>query len=388
MVNLFQLWLMTVAAGAAVASNYYPQPLLDSIASEFGVSYAAVGIIVTASQVGYGAALLLLVPLGDKFEKRSLITGMLVLTALGLLTSGLSSNLNMLLLGTAMTGIFSAVTQMLVPFAALLAPADSKGRAVGMVMSGLLIGILLGRTVSGALASLGSWRTVYFVAALGLLVLAALIWRNLPTHKSQTRIVYSALIASVIRLLVHQPVLRLRALLGFCSFILFSLFWTPLAFLLSNPPYLYSEAVIGLFGLAGVAGALAANWAGKAADRGYNREASLAALMILLLSWLPLGFAKTSLWALILGVILLDLAAQLLHVSNMSAVMKINPDMRNRLNAGYMTTYFLGGALGSLMAAAIYQYAGWDGITLTGVIVALTGLVLGGYALYRPGNSS
>lgn len=384
--NQFQLWLMTIAAGAAVASNYYPQPLLDTIANEFGVSYAAVGVIVTASQIGYGIGLLLLVPLGDKFEKKGLITGMMVLTALGLLTSALSSNLNLLLLGTVITGLFSAVTQMLVPFAALLAPAESKGRAVGMVMSGLLIGILLGRTISGALASLGNWRTVYFVASFVMLLLAGLIWRSLPNHRQQTSIVYTQLISSVIWLVIQHPVLRTRALLGFLSFVLFALFWTPLAFLLSQPPYQYSEAIIGLFGLAGVAGALAANWAGKASDRGHNREASLIALVVLLLSWIPLWFATSSLWALILGVIVLDLAAQLLHVSNMSAVMRINPDMRNRLNSGYMTVYFMGGALGSLTAAAVYQYAGWHGITLTGALVALVGLVLGGYALYRPGS--
>ncbi len=382
--SAFQLWLMTIAAGAAVASNYYPQPLLDTIASEFGVSYAAVGIIVTVSQIGYGAGLLLLVPLGDKFEKKGLITGMMSLTALGLLTSALASNLSLLLVGTVITGLFSAVTQMLVPFAALLAPAESKGRAVGMVMSGLLIGILLGRTISGTLATLGSWRTVYFVASVVMLLLAGLIWRSLPSHRQQTPIVYTQLIASVIELVIHHPILRVRAMLGFFSFVLFALFWTPLAFLLSQPPYQYSEAVIGLFGLAGVAGALAANWAGKATDRGYNREASLIALVVLLLSWIPLGFATTSLWALILGVILLDLAAQLLHVSNMGAIMKINPEIRNRLNSGYMTVYFMGGALGSLMAAAVYQYAGWNGIALTGGLVALVALILGGYVLYRP----
>ena len=382
--SAFQLWLMTIAAGAAVASNYYPQPLLDTIASEFGMSYAAVGIIVTVSQIGYGAGLLLLVPLGDKFEKKGLITGMMSLTALGLLTSALASNLNLLLVGTVITGLFSAVTQMLVPFAALLAPAESKGRAVGMVMSGLLIGILLGRTISGTLATLGSWRTVYFVASVVMLLLAGLIWRSLPSHRQQTPIVYTQLIASVIELVIHHPILRVRAMLGFFSFVLFALFWTPLAFLLSQPPYQYSEAFIGLFGLAGVAGALAANWAGKATDRGYNREASLIALVVLLLSWIPLGFATTSLWALILGVILLDLAAQLLHVSNMGAIMRINPEIRNRLNSGYMTVYFMGGALGSLMAAAVYQYAGWNGIALTGGLVALVALILGGYVLYRP----
>lgn len=381
--SAFLLWLMTIATGAAVASNYYPQPLLDTIANDFGVSYAGVGSIVTASQIAYGAGLLLLVPLGDKFEKRMLITGMMALTALGLLISALAPNLTWLLLGTFITGLFSAVTQMLVPFAALLAPPGAKGRAVGLIMSGLLIGILLGRTVSGGLSALGSWRTVYFVAAGVMLVLTALLWRNLPLHRPQTSIIYRELITSVAQLVVTNPILRLRAMLGFLSFVMFALFWTPLAFLLSQPPYEYSEAYIGLFGLAGVAGALAANWAGKMSDRGKNREATLIALVILLLSWLPLGFAQTSLMALIVGVILLDLAAQLLHISNMNAVMRINPDMRNRLNSGYMTVYFIGGALGSLLAAAVYQFYGWSGISITGALVGLVGVIFGGSAVYR-----
>lgn len=379
----FLLWLMTIATGAAVASNYYPQPLLDSIATDLGVSYAAVGIIVTVSQVGYGVGLMFLVPLGDKFEKRRLIVLMMALTAAGLLISGLAPSLPWLLLGTAMTGLFSAVTQVLVPFAALMAPVNAKGRAVGMLMSGLLIGILLGRTVSGGLSSLGSWRIVYFVAAAVLILLAVMLWRSLPTHRSETRIIYNELIGSVVRLFKTEPILRQRALLGFLSFVLFALFWTPLAFLLSQPPYQYSEAVIGLFGLAGIAGALAANWAGRMTDRGKNREATLISLVLLLVAWLPLGLGKTSLAALIIGVVVLDLAAQLLHVSNMGAVMRINPELRNRLNSGYMTVYFLGGASGSFAAATIYQYFGWDGIVTAGVLVALVGLVFGGRAVYR-----
>ncbi len=385
--NPVQLWLMTIATGLAVATNYYAQPLLDTIASDFDVSYAAVGIIVTASQVGYGAGLLFLVPLGDKFEKRSLITFMMTMTAAGLLMAGFSTNLNMLLLGTAISALFSAVSQVMVPFAALMAPPDSKGRVIGLLMSGLLIGILSARTLSGALTGLGSWRTVYFVAAFILLILAATLWRTLPTHKQPNRVVYGQLIASVISLLIHNPVLRLRAFLGFLSFTLFSLFWTPLAFLLSQPRYGYSEAVIGLFGLAGVAGALAANLAGKWTDRGLNREATLLGLLLLLLSWIPLGFAQSSLMALIIGAIVLDFAVQLMHISNMGVVMKINPDMRNRLNAGYMTVYFTGGAIGSLIAAAVYQYFGWTGITVASLLVATIGVVFGGTVVYRSKTS-
>ncbi|HCP79638.1 MAG: MFS transporter [Pusillimonas sp.] len=378
---------MATAIGGAVASNYYVQPLLDSIAAEYAVSYTSVGIIVTVAQIGYGAGLLLLVPLGDKLEKRNLICIMTLISASGLLISGLSPSLPFLLLGTAITALFSVVTQLLIPFGAQLARPEVRGRIVGVLMSGLLMGILLGRTISGGLSAFGSWRIVYFVAAAFMSVVAVLLWKLLPQHRNEKQISYVQLLLSIRHLFATEPVLRSRSLMGALSFGLFTLFWTPLSFLLSAPPYGFSDAIIGLFGLTGAAGALSASWAGRLADKGRTNWAVVLGLVMMLVSWVPIGFSPVSIIALIVGVVFLDFAVQLVHVSNMNSVIKLDPEQRSRLNASYMTAYFVGGASGSFLAALIYQNYGWMGITITGLAVSLLLLVLGLHDLQRERRS-
>ncbi|NVZ60472.1 MFS transporter [Pseudomonas gingeri] len=366
--------LMATATGLAVASNYYAQPLLHTIAQHLGLSMATAGTIVITAQLSYGAGLLLLVPLGDLFEQRRLIVVMTLLSALGLLISAFAPGLPWLLLGTALTGLFSVVAQVLVPMAASLTPPEQRGRVVGTLMSGLLLGILLARTAAGALSSFGDWRAIYLLAAGLMFICAFALFRALPQHRQNAGLSYPALLGSVFRLFVEEPVLRLRAVLGLLTFCLFALFWTPLAFLLANPPYHYSDAVIGLFGLAGAVGAMAANLAGRMADRGKGEFATTIGLLALLLSWLPLGFAGHSLVALLIGVLLLDFAVQLVHVSNQNAVFKVRPTARNRLNAGYITCYFIGGALGSLLGAQLFGPFGWNGIVVAGGLISALAL--------------
>lgn len=376
-ISRWLILLIAFATGIAVASNYYPQPLLHTIAEEFGLSYAKAGIVVTTAQLSYAAGLILLVPLGDMFERRGLIVSMTLLAALGLVLSALSTSLPLLLLGTAMTGLFSVVAQVLVPFAATLAAPAERGRVIGTVMSGLLLGILLARTVAGGLSAIGDWKTVYWLAA-GLMVLTALaLARALPRYRETAGLSYPRLLVSVAGLFRDEPLFRQRTLLGALSFALFAMLWTPLAFLLAAPPYEYSDAVIGLFGLAGAAGTLAANLAGRLADGGKVGLATRIGLIVLLLSWLPLAFAQSSLTALLAGVLLLDLAVQLCHVSNQNVVYKLRPEARNRLNAGYMTGYFIGGSLGSLSSAALFEQYGWTGVSVAGAGVALLALLVG-----------
>ncbi|NIF16785.1 MFS transporter [Pantoea sp. Cy-639] len=372
--------LMATATGLAVASNYYAQPLLHSIAEQFGLSTASAGTIVIAAQLSYGAGLLLLAPLGDLFEQRRLIVTMALIATAGLVISACAPSLPWLILGTALTGLFSVVAQILVPMAATLSAPDQRGRAVGTLMSGLLLGILLARTAAGFMAELGGWRSIYVLAAVLMAVTALALYRSLPQHHSHAGLKYPALIGSVFRLFVEEPVLRLRSLLGLLSFSLFALFWTPLAFLLSNAPYHYSDAAIGLFGLAGAAGALAANWAGRLADRGQGSLGTTVGLVALLLSWLPLGFAQSSLLALLLGVLVLDLAVQLVHVSNQNAVIALRPEARTRLNAGYITCYFIGGALGSLLGTQLFETHGWNGIVVAGLVIGTLALLVWGLA--------
>lgn len=367
--------LMAFATGVAVASNYYNQPLLQTLADEFGLSYARAGTLVTTAQVSYALGLILLVPLGDLLERRGLIVGMTLLVAAGLLLSACAPSFTMLLLGTALAGAFSSVAQVLVPFAATLAAPAERGRVVGTLMSGLLLGILLARTVAGSLSELGSWRAVYFLAAAAMTATALALWCALPRYRHPERLGYPRLLASVFALFREEPELRLYTLLGGLTFALFAMLWTPLAFLLSAEPYGYSDGVIGLFGIVGAVGALAASLAGRLADRGRAAQAITLGLALLALSWLPLGFAGGSLAALLVGVVLLDLAVQLTHVSNMNQVYRLRPEARSRINAGYMTGYFVGGALGSLSSAALYEAFGWRGVCAAGA--ALGVVVLG-----------
>ncbi|RPH27353.1 major facilitator superfamily protein [Citrobacter youngae] len=368
--------LMSVATGLAVASNYYAQPLLDTIARNFSLSASTAGFIVTAAQLGYAAGLLFLVPLGDMFERRMLIVSMTLLAAGGMLITASSQSLGMLILGTALTGLFSVVAQILVPLAATLATPDKRGKVVGTIMSGLLLGILLARTVAGLLANLGGWRTVFWVASVLMALMAIALWRGLPKMKSETHLNYPQLLGSVFSLFIHDKLLRTRAMLGCLTFANFSILWTSMAFLLAAPPFNYSEGMIGLFGLAGAAGALGARPAGGFADKGKSHLTTTAGLLLLLLSWLAIWFGHTSVPMLIIGILVLDLTVQGVHITNQTVIYRIHPDARNRLTAGYMTSYFIGGAAGSLISASAWQHAGWAGVCLAGVTVAVLNLLV------------
>ncbi|MGB7800819.1 MFS transporter [Buttiauxella sp.] len=368
--------LMSLATGLAVASNYYAQPLLDTIATAFNLSINQAGFIVTAAQLGYAVGLLFLVPLGDMFERRGLIVFMTLLAAGGMVIVALSQTLWMMILGTALTGLFSVVAQILVPLAATLAEPEKRGKVVGTIMSGLLLGILLARTVAGLLASLGGWRTVYWVASVLMVMMALALWRGLPKVKSETHLNYPQLLSSVFGLFIKTPLLRTRALLGCLTFANFSILWTSMAFLLASPPFNFSEGVIGLFGLAGAAGALGARPAGGFADKGKAHLTTTIGLVLLLLSWIATAMGQYSVIALIVGILVLDLTVQGVHITNQTVIYRMMPEARNRLTAGYMTSYFIGGAAGSVISANAYQHAGWNGVCAAGAIMALLNLVV------------
>ena len=365
--------IMAAATGLAVASNYFAQPLLPTLAVDLHLSTAQAGGIVTTAQLGYATGLLFIVPLGDLFERRALITLMSVLSAAGLLTVALAPNLTLVLVGTALTGLFSVVAQILVPYAATLASPDQRGKVVGTVMSGLLLGILFARTVAGALTSLGTWRTVYFVGAGAMVGVAFVLRRALPKHHQPVDLSYFRLILSIFALFREEPVLRLRALLGAAAFGTFSVFWTSMAFLLAGPPHRLSPSSIGLFGLVGAAGALAASSAGRLADRGKGHWATGGGLALLLVSWVPLALVGRSMGVFLAGVLLLDFAIQGIHISNQAAIYRIRPEARNRLTAAYMTSYFLGGAAGSLASAAAFSRFGWLGVVVVGAAFSASG---------------
>lgn len=366
--------LMSIATGLSVACNYYVQPLLATIAQTFDLSFHQAGFIVTTAQLGYAAGLLLLVPLGDMLERRGLIVIMSLLAAGGMVITALSGSLVIMLLGTVLTGLFSVVAQLLVPLAASLAAPEKRGKVVGTVMSGLLLGILLARTVAGGLAQLGGWRLVYWVASVLMVVMALALWRWLPRYKQSIPLNYGQLLGSIFTLFAQHPILRTRAITGCLAFANFSVLWTSMAFLLSSPEWNYSEGEIGLLGLVGAAGALAARQAGSLADKGKARLTTSAGLLILLASWGIIAFGAHSLIALIIGIILLDLAVQGVHITNQSVIYRHMPEARNRLTSGYMTSYFIGGAAGSLLSASAFQTAGWYGVCAVGALLTIVNL--------------
>lgn len=362
--------LMAFTTGIAVASNYYAQPLLHSIADYFQLSYASAGVIVTLAQLSYALGLVLLVPLGDLFEQRRLIITMLLLSTSGLLLSALSMNIWMLFMGTCITSFFSVVAQVIVPLGSALASPHQRGQVVGTIMSGLLLGILLARTVAGFLSDLGNWRTIYWCAAAMLLLTTLVLYRKLPVRRQHAGLSYPQLLVSIFTFFKTEKIFLWRSVIGGLIFASFSILWTPLAFLLSETPFGFSDFKIGLFGLAGVAGALAATKAGKMVDQGKSTQTTTLGCMLLMLAWLPVYFGGHSVIALIVGIIVLDLCVQLVHVVNQNIIYQIKPEARNRLNAGYMLSYFIGGAFGSLASAWMYQHYAWAGVCALGLLLS------------------
>ncbi|WP_229722862.1 MFS transporter [Xylophilus rhododendri] len=366
--------LMAVGSGLSVASNYYAQPLLALFVQVFHVSIGHAGLLVTCSQIGYICGLVFLVPLGDRLERRKLITGTAALTSAGLLGMGLAPGFSLLLAASVCVGFTSVTAQILVPLAAHLATPERRGRTVSLVMSGLLLGILLARTFAGLIADGAGWRAVYLLASGLMAVFALLCWRLLPAIAPTSTGSYAALLGSVARLFGQQPVLRRRALIGGLNFAAFAALWTTLAFLLKKE-YGYGEAAIGLFGLIGAAGALCAQAAGRLSDAGYNRQATGGFILLGVLGWGLLWLGGHSQIALVGGILLLDLGVQGTHISNQSAIYALDPAARSRLTTCYMSSYFLGGAAGSALGAWAYSAAEWDGVCIVGAAVCVLALL-------------
>ncbi|GAA5073146.1 putative MFS family arabinose efflux permease [Thermocatellispora tengchongensis] len=375
--------LFAVAAGTAVANVYFAHPLLATLGREFGMAPGTLGVMVTATQLGYGLGLFLLVPLGDVLDRRRLVTTQSLMLAAALAAVGAAAHLPVLLASAAAVGFLAVVTQSLVAYAAALAPADRRGRVVGQVTSGIVVGILLARTVSGVLADLAGWRAVYLASAAVTLLLTLALRHALPRRAAiPPRMRYRDLLRSTVALFRHERVLRTRALLALLIFASFSTLWSGVALPLSAPPLSLSHTAIGAFGLAGVAGALAAAPAGRLHDRGHARATTGAALLLLALSWVPLAFTRQSLWALAIGAVLLDLAVQAVHVTSQSIIYAHRPAAGGRVIGGYMIFYSIGSAVGAWASTTLYAAAGWGAVCLLGAAFSLLALMV--WAVGRP----
>jgi predicted MFS family arabinose efflux permease len=368
--------LLAVACGAAVANLYYAQPLLHSIAAGVGTSTSNAALLVTATQIGYAAGLVLLVPLGDLLDRRRLVSGMLVLTAVALAAAALSRGVAVLSLALGVVGVTSVVAQILVPFASALASEDERGRVVGQVMSGLLMGILLARTVSGLVAAVAGWRAVFAFAAGLMLILCVALWRTLPDVAPQDGPQYLRLLASVGALIRREPVLRRRMIYGGLGMASFSVLWTSLALLLSRPPFSYGAAVIGLFGMAGLAGTIAAQAAGRAADRGGSLRATGFFLAATIIGWVLSALGGAQVLLLIAGILLLDLGIQGQHILNQTIIYTLAPEARSRLTTAYMTGNFLCAALASAATTVAWRGGGWHAVCALGGMLSMLGMLV------------
>jgi predicted MFS family arabinose efflux permease len=367
--------LLAVASGMTVANLYYAQPLLSTLSSVFHTSTATAGVLITLTQVGYVIGMLFLVPLGDRLEKRNLVTALLTVTTLALVAAGLATNFPTLLIASLVSGATSVVAQILVPFAASLAPDHARGRIVGRVMSGLLTGILLSRTLSSLVSALVGWRVVFLGSAALMAVLAVALRVALPQHAPTTTIPYHHVLRSTARLMRTHPALVRRGLYQAAMFGAFSAFWTTVSFVLTGPYFHYSTTGVGIFALVGAAGAAIAPFAGHWADRGLARPMTGVAFAVAALAFALAGFGQHSIILIALAAILIDMAVQATLILGQHTVYQLDPAARARLNSVFIATFFVGGAIGSQLGSVVYNAGGWTGLTVLGGVLPLIALL-------------
>jgi predicted MFS family arabinose efflux permease len=378
--------LLAVSCGLTVANLYYAQPLLSVLRQSLHVDAVAAGGLITVTQLGYAAGMILLVPLGDRIENRRLVMALLAVTTVALIVAGTAPTFWVLLVAALVSGATSVVAQILIPFAADLAPDHIRGRVVGRVVSGLLAGILLSRTLGSLLADATSWRAVYLVSA-GLMVVLALTLRSaLPRHEPTTRIAYGQLLRSTARLVRLHPALRRRALYQVAMFGAFSAFWTTISFVLTSRPFGYSQLGVGLFALVGAGGAAVAPLAGRWADRGLGRSMTGVAFVVAVLAFAIAGFGRHHVVLLAVAAVLLDMAVQTSFILGQHTIYRLDPSARARLNSVYIATFFLGGAAGSQAGSIAYHAGGWTALTILGAVLPVLAL-LGGWTTERRSQS-
>jgi len=366
--------LLSVTCALSVANVYLAQPLLKSMASSLHVQPGVTGMVVTATQIGYAAGLLFLVPLGDLCNRKHLIITQILLSAAALIVAGCSQHWGTLLSTMVLVGLMAVVVQVVVAYAATLAAPQQRGKTIGTITSGVVIGILLGRFLSGVIADVAGWRAVYLSSACLMLMMAGVLWKAIPsTQQPPLKASYRTLIRSVFGLFLTEPMLRKRGVLALLIFADFSMLWTAMVLPLSAQSLSHTQT--GLFGLAGIAGALAAAKAGRWADRGWGQRTTGFSLALLTLSWLPIACAEISLLLLIVGVITLDFAVQAVHVTNQSLIFAARSDAQSRLAGAYMFFYSVGSALGAIAATQLYAVWGWQAVCLSGAAVSAAAFI-------------
>ncbi|WP_186231530.1 MFS transporter [Burkholderia gladioli] len=364
------LLLLATIAGVSVANIYYNQPLLGALRLSFPGGAAWIGVVPTATQLGYAAGMLLLAPLGDRFDRRKLILLQIAGLSVALLVAAAAPALPVLAAASLAIGVLATIAQQAVPFAAEIAPPAERGAAVGTVMSGLLLGILLARTAAGFIAEYLGWRAVFCASVAALLALAVVIMLRLPRSTPTSTLRYPQLLASLWHLAVELRELRYAAATGAAMFAAFSAFWPALTLLLAGAPFHYGPQAAGLFGAVGAAGALAAPYAGKSADKRGPHAVIALGIWLVAISFAIFAVSARSLAGLVIGVIVLDVGVQAAQISNQSRIYALKPEARSRVNTVYMVCYFIGGAIGSSAGVEAWHAGGWLAVSVVGLLFA------------------
>ena len=367
------LYLLSISAGLVVANLYYNQPLLHDIALSLKVSDSQVSNIALSTQIGYALGLLFIIPLGDKVSNQKIIRLNFLILVLSLLGAALSQSLILLIVSSFLIGFTSTLPQLFVPMVAHLSNNEGRGRAIGIVMSGLLIGILGSRVLSGLVGQYFGWRSVFYGAAGLMTMLFFLLNAKLPVIQPKFAESYVKLMKSLWFYLKTEPTLRLATLRGALAFGSLSAFWTTFVFLMEDS-FGYGSAVAGGFGLFGIAGALGATVIGKLNNRVKKSKLIIAGAILIIVSWLIFLVSPHSIIGLIIGVILIDLGVQGVHITNQNIVFSKNTEARNRVNTIYMVGFFIGGAAGTSFGSLAWNYFGWTGVSIVGLV--FSGIIL------------
>jgi len=363
------LYLMSMAAGLVVANLYYSQPLLHQMSVEFGVSESAISNVSLATQLGYAFGLLFIIPLGDKISNKKILQFDFSLIVISLICAATSTTLYPLIISSFFIGISSALPQLFVPMVAQLSDDKGRGRAIGIVMSGLLIGILGSRVISGFIGKAFGWRVMYFTATSLMLLLFVLLQYKLPKITPSYKGSYGSLLKSIGHYFKTEAELRLAALRGGLGFAGLSAFWTTFVFLMEDH-FGYGSDVAGIFGVFGIIGALSAAVVGKLNNRYKKNNIILFSTTLTMISWVVFMFSGYYMIGLALGVILIDLGLQVLHITNQVIIFSENPEARNRVNTVYMVGFFIGGSFGTFLGAFAWQNYGWHGVSGLGLIIS------------------
>ncbi len=370
------LVMLAVIAGMTVANLYYSQPLLNLIRHEFGVTEFTTNFISMITQAGYAVGLLFIVPLGDMLRRRNIILSNFGILILALLGMAFAPNIYWVWAASLVAGICSVMPQMFVPIASQISTPEMKGRNIGFIISGLLTGILASRVVSGMVGDYFGWRTMYLIAAGLMLICAVVILLFLPDIRPTFQGTYRKLMGSIGRLVREEPRLRLSSIRAALAFGSFLAFWSTLAFKMEPAPFYAGSHVIGLMGLCGIAGALSASFIGKYVRKIGVRPLNYLGCALHLAAWWLFWFSGNTYRGIIFGIIVIDIGVQCIQLSNQTSVFELRPGASNRINTVFMTTYFVGGALGTLLAGTAWQSLGWSGVVMVGVSLTLCSLLM------------